>query len=106
MTSIPAIVQHAAQNDLKPSIPLTTRLIALWSWLNSAKGSLPPLVCRTVHATFIAHGSSCGSAFVISTIPMRTGSAVTVYLVVTVTMDRHQITIGVVSSLLIAMMHL
>ena len=30
----------------------------------------------------------------------------TVYLVVTVTMDRHQIAIGVVSSLLIAMMHL
>jgi len=64
-----------------------------------------PAVRTTAH-TFIAHGSSSGSAFVISTIPLRTISAATVYLVVTVTMDRYQIAIGVVSSLLIAMMHL
>ena len=31
MTSIPAIVQHAAQNDLKPSMGRMRRLTALWS---------------------------------------------------------------------------
>src|SRR4051812_6733231 len=74
--------------------------------LNSAKGSLPPLVCRTVHASFLAHGSSSGSALVISTIPLRTISAASVYLVVTVTVNRLQIAIGVVSSLPTAVMHL
>ena len=73
--------------------------------LNSAKRSLPPLVCRTVHAGFLAHGSSSRTAFVISTIPVRTIATTTVYLVVTVAVDRHQIAIGAIPALLIAVMH-
>ena len=72
--------------------------------LNSAKGSLPSLVCRTVHAGFLAHGSSSRTAFVISTIPLRTITTASMYLVVTVTMDRHQIAIGVIPAVLITVM--
>src|SRR5262245_50542191 len=73
--------------------------------LNSAKGSLPPLVCRTVHASYPAHGSSSGPALVISTLPIRLIATAPVYLVVTVTVDRHQIAPGVIAVLLIAVMH-
>ena len=106
IVSIPAIVHRAAQKDLKPSIGRVRRFTARWSWLNSAKGSLPPLVCRTVHAGFLAHGSSSRAALVISTIPLRTITTASMYLVVTVTMNRHQIPIRVVPALVVAVMHL
>src|SRR5262245_45733622 len=74
--------------------------------LNSAKGSLPPLVCRTVLAGFLAPGSSSRSASVISTSRARSISAASVYLVVTVTVDRRQIAIGVIPVLLVPVMYL
>ena len=59
---------------------------------------------RDMAHRFLAHGSSSRTAFVISTIPLRTITTASMYLVVTVTMDRHQIAIGVIPAVLITVM--
>jgi hypothetical protein len=51
--------------------------------LHSARGSLPPLVSRTVHAPFEAHGSSGDRTLVMSTSPLGEFVKSTVSLVVT-----------------------
>src|SRR5262245_25972773 len=72
--------------------------------LNSARRSLSPLVFKTVHATFAAHGSSVERSLVMS--PSLLGEFVksTVYLVMTVTMNHHQVAIPVVRPSAIAVM--
>lgn len=55
--------------------------------LNSARESPLPLVFRTVHATFAAHGSSMDWTLVMSTSPLGECTLSTVYPVVPVAMD-------------------
>ena len=62
-----------------------------------------PSVRDTAHG-FLAHGSSSRSAFVIRTIPLRTITTAAMDLVVTVPVDHHQIAIGAISAVLIAVM--
>ncbi len=72
--------------------------------LNSARGSLPPLVSRTVRATFAAHGSSVERSLVMSTYPLGEFVKSTVYLVMTVTMNRRKVDVPVVGSVSIEVM--
>ena len=74
--------------------------------LNSVRGSLPPLVCKTVRATLAAHGSSRDRALVMSTSRAGAFSAFAVYLVVTVTVNRCQIAVRVGPVLLVPVMDL
>ena len=84
-----------------PSSPRKHPLIFCFSFtilrsrLNSAEGLLPPLVFRTVLVTFATHGSSVDRPLVTSTIPSGEFNYPTMYLVVTVTVERRQIVIPV-----------
>jgi hypothetical protein len=55
--------------------------------LNSARGSLPPLVFKTVRATLAAHGSSIDRTPVMSTLFTGVLMSSPVYLVMTVTVN-------------------
>ena len=70
-----------------------------------SEGITPSAGLQNRACRFLAHGSSSRTAFVISTIPVRTITTASVYLVVTVTLHRHQIAIGVIAAVLIAVMH-
>jgi hypothetical protein len=74
--------------------------------LGSAKGSPPPLAFKTVLATFAAHGSSVDGALIMSTYPLGEFLLSTVYLVVTVTVNRRRIVIPVVAVIAIEVMDL
>jgi hypothetical protein len=72
--------------------------------LHSARGSLPPLVFRTVRATFAAHGSSVDRTLVMSTSPRGEFVTSTVYLVMTVTMNCRKVEVPVIGAISIQVM--
>ena len=93
-------------SDWLPKQSLRHCTAGLRAWLNSAEGSPPPLVFRTVRATFAAHGSSVDGALVMSTQQCGEFMLSTMNLIMAVTVHCCKIAVSVVTSLSIQMVNL